>query len=87
VNDYVARISNLSLGRITLERRAGDLMVWSWSVTGPDLPRNLKPGGGDCETLAQAKAAVRSVFDSWLEWAKSQQGFVTWWGSDSRQII
>jgi len=83
VNDFVAIVSNFSLARLTLERRAGDLMVWSWSVTGPDLPRHLKPGGGDCETLAQAKAAVRSIFDSWLEWANAQRGLVTWWGSDS----
>lgn len=63
IDDYVAVIAGHSLARITLVRRAGDLMVWSWSVTGLALPGNLKPSGGQCETLVQAKKMVRAKFN------------------------
>ncbi len=76
-DDFSVRVDGLMLGRIMLKPISGGAAVWLWTITGPYMQPPLQPSSGDCETLEQAKAALRGAWDLWLRYAR-QRGEGRW---------
>lgn len=77
-DDYAVVVKDMVAGRIILQPRSFGRAVWFWTVTGPYLPDQLRPGNGEAETLDGARAAFRAKFDKWLAWAATLQHQVVW---------
>jgi hypothetical protein len=81
IDDYVAVIDRCEAGRIMKLQRAGNRLVWFWTLTGPYFP-GPKSHDGEEETLEAALKAFKEKFWQWHEWALKQPGPITWHGAD-----
>ena len=77
-NDFRVMVASHTAGRLFGTLRSGRRPVWLWTVTGPYLPGAQLNSNGDSADLAEAKAAFRATFDTWLTWAMRQNGDVVW---------
>lgn len=77
--DFAVRVDGRLLGRIMRKPVAGGSVVWFWTLTGPYVPPELRPGDGEAETLDAAKVAIKAKFGAWLQWATGR-GEVVWHG-------
>jgi hypothetical protein len=51
-----------------------------WTSTGPYLPKSMRPGDGEVESLDGDKAGIKAKFESWLRWSTGQGKDVVWRG-------
>ena len=79
-SDYAVEIDSLTAGRILRTDRAGGEVGWLWVITGPYCGHARVQTSGTTADLEAAKAGLRVSFDSWLAWAATQPGPVTWLG-------
>ena len=82
-NDYVVMITGLDAARIHQVKMAGSVVAWSWSITGPAIPRDQYPLNGMADTLESAKLIVRQKFNAWLMWAVKREIAAVWYGENS----
>lgn len=76
--DYEVIVRGMGAGRILAQDRSASRRVWLWTVTGPHLPDQLKPGHGEADNIDDAKAAFQAKFHTWQAWAVGQQHMVVW---------
>lgn len=79
-DDYAIAIDGMRAGRIIRQARAFGKETWFWTMTGPALAQAGMASSGEAETLEEARAAFRRVFNEWLRWATAHDGAVHWHG-------
>ena len=73
-------IDGLKAGRILQQVRADMRLIYVWTLTGPYAIAAGLHSSGQARSLEEAKAAIRSAFDIWLNWALGQEKPVVWYG-------
>jgi hypothetical protein len=68
-DDFVILIDGFQVGRIMRLRKAFQALVFFWTMTRPNLPAQLEPSNGECETLEGAQEAFKAKFCKWQSWA------------------
>jgi hypothetical protein len=68
-DDYVILIDELAVGRIMLLKKAFQVRVFFWTLTRPNLPPELEPSNGECDSLEGAQQAFKAKFWKWHSWA------------------
>jgi hypothetical protein len=69
IDDYAVKVSDQVAGRIILRSLTSGSEVWFWTMTGPELPLDMRPSHGEADTLTEATDAFLVKFDLWLAWA------------------
>ena len=80
-DDYTVMASDIMIGRIMRVAKSFKVQAWLWTITGPYFPPNLRPTGGEAETLDLAKAAFNAKLQTWFAWAELQRGAGVWNGA------
>ena len=81
VDDYCIWIDGIKVGRIMKVPRAGNNMVWFWSLHGPYFPGPKSPDGEE-ETYEAARDAFKAKFWEWHVWAMKRETMAAWEGAE-----
>ena len=86
-SDLVAEIDGLRAGWILASDINEGRPFWWWTMTGPSCGEARIINTGRTLQLDEAKAAFRTAFGKWMDWASNQSRPIVWFDGSSAAVV